>query len=267
VSGKPKPLVVQVMERSRARGTARQVLCGYAWFGNPDGTSITASPREAAKKAGVSIGTVLRYRPRLLELGELVVTRGPHGEHVEYAIRLGQDSQSRDRGGRQDSQQRPRGANPGVTARTRGQDPEDPGEDGKPSSPTGPAESPRADVDRLCELLAELVVANGRPAHLISWPSDGWRRAGRLLLDRDRRDAGEAERLIRWSQRDEFWRANVLGMPTFCRRYDTLRLQAARDGGGLAVAPAANGRMSKGERVDAEAAELLAESRRARGLG
>jgi hypothetical protein len=261
---KPKPLVVQVMERSRARGTARQVLGGYAWFGNPDGSSIEVSPREVARKAGVSVGTVERYRPRLIELGELVVVRrDAHGEHVEYRIVLsGQNSQPADPGGSQNPQQRPQAADSGVNARERDHDPGNPGEDSKLSSPRGQRnEEPRADVDRLCELLAGLIAENGRPAHLIDWPSDGWRQAARLLLDRDGRDAAEAELLVRWCQADDFWRANVLGMPTFRQRFDQLRLQAKRNGRHLASVPSSDGRISKAERVDAEIAELLAEAR------
>jgi hypothetical protein len=88
------------------------------------------------------------------------------------------------------------------------------------------SEQPRADVDRLCERLADRIADNGRPAHLLGWPSDAWRRECRLLLDRDGRDPAEAERLIDWCQNDPFWRSNVLGMPKFRERYDQLRLRA-----------------------------------------
>lgn len=105
-------------------------------------------------------------------------------------------------------------------------------EDYGPNGPTSSqsrgrkSEQPRADVDRLCELLARLIAKNGTPVHRISWPSDGWRRECRLLLDRDGRNPTEAERLIRWSQCHDFWRSNVLGMPKFREKYDQLRLQA-----------------------------------------
>jgi hypothetical protein len=105
---------------------------------------------------------------------------------------------------------------------------EDYGSNEPPSPPSRgrKSEQPRADVDRLCELLARLVAENGTPTHRIAWPSDVWRRECRLLLDRDGRDPAEAERLIRWSQRDDFWRSNVLGMQKFRERYDQLRLRA-----------------------------------------
>ncbi len=79
----------------------------------------------------------------------------------------------------------------------------------------------------LVDLLVELVVENGskRPE-----PNAAWYDAARLLLTADRRDPVEAERLLRWSQEDEFWRANVLSLPTFRRQYDRLRLAANRSG-------------------------------------
>jgi hypothetical protein len=87
-------------------------------------------------------------------------------------------------------------------------------------------EQPRADVDQLCERLASRIAENGRPEHLIGWPSDAWRREGRLLLDRDRRNQAEAERLIDWCQSDPFWRSNIFGMRKFREQYDRLRLRA-----------------------------------------
>jgi hypothetical protein len=257
VSRRPKPLMVQVAERSRARGTARLVLLGYAYFGNPDGTlRLHPTPAGVADRAGVSPRTVERYRPELRKLGELVVVnRDAHGEHVEYAVELpSENPQPGDSERRQNSQQR---SPVGGAARAKGNDPEQPGEGNKlPSQRRArPTEDPRSDVDELCELLAELIAENGRPAHLIGWPSDSWRREARLLLDRDGRAPGEAEALVRWSQADGFWRSNILSMGAFRRQYDKLRLRAA----------SGNGRwMSKEERVQAEIVGMLAEAGSAR---
>ncbi len=79
----------------------------------------------------------------------------------------------------------------------------------------------------LSNLLASLIVENGSKPPTVG---KAWATAERLLLERDERDPAEAERLIRWCQADEFWRGNVLSMPTFRRQYDTLRLQAQRNG-------------------------------------
>lgn len=81
----------------------------------------------------------------------------------------------------------------------------------------------RDDVDRLCDLLADLVEANGSKRPTIT---KSWRDAARLMLDKDGRDPEKAERLMRWCQQDEFWRGNVLSLPTFRDQYDRLRLKA-----------------------------------------
>jgi len=77
----------------------------------------------------------------------------------------------------------------------------------------------------LSDLLADLIEENTGKCPQVG---KGWVDAERLLLDRDGRDADEAERLIRWCQRDEFWRANVLSMPKFREKYDQLLLTAKR---------------------------------------
>lgn len=75
----------------------------------------------------------------------------------------------------------------------------------------------------LCELLADLIEANGslRPTITKAWLDEG-----RRLLDLDKRDAAKAENLIRWSQDDSFWRKNILSMPKFRKQYDKIRLDA-----------------------------------------
>jgi hypothetical protein len=87
----------------------------------------------------------------------------------------------------------------------------------------------RPDVDRLCEHLADRVEANGskRPAVTVKW-----RQAARLLLDRDGRTEDQVRKCIDWCQDHEFWRSNVMSMPTLRERYDQLRLQAQREGPG-----------------------------------
>jgi hypothetical protein len=82
----------------------------------------------------------------------------------------------------------------------------------------------RPDVERLCERLQALIVANGSKATITA----KWRTEARLLLDRDKRPVDEVMRLIEWCQRDQFWKSNVLSMPTFRKQYDKLRLQAER---------------------------------------
>lgn len=81
---------------------------------------------------------------------------------------------------------------------------------------------------RLCDLLADLIEANGSKRPTIT---KAWLDAVRLMITRDGREADKIERCIRWCQDDEFWRANVLSMPTLRKQYDKLRLAAQRSQG------------------------------------
>ena len=84
------------------------------------------------------------------------------------------------------------------------------------------AAPPREDVEALCTLLADLIEANGSKRPTIT---KRWRDAARLMLDSDGRALAEAERVIRWSQADGFWKTNILSMPKLREKYDQLRLR------------------------------------------
>lgn len=80
----------------------------------------------------------------------------------------------------------------------------------------------------LSELLADLIAGNDpngkRPA-----VTQRWKDAEDRMLRLDERKPEEAKRLIEWTQRDEFWRGNVLSMPTFREKYRQLYLAAVKD--------------------------------------
>lgn len=102
------------------------------------------------------------------------------------------------------------------------------------------APPPRPEVVALCDLLADLIEANGskRPTVTAKWHD-----AARLMLDRDGRDHKQAARLIRWTQSSDFWRSNVLSMGKFREKYDTIRLQSER---GRTVTPINRGQQPEG---------------------
>jgi hypothetical protein len=79
----------------------------------------------------------------------------------------------------------------------------------------------------LSHLLADLVAANDpngkRPTVSKAWATEEDR-----MLRLDERGYLEAERLIRWTQGNSFWRGNVLSMPKFREKYGQL-YQAAVD--------------------------------------
>jgi hypothetical protein len=83
----------------------------------------------------------------------------------------------------------------------------------------------REDVDRLCRHLLDRIVSNGSKRPTVT---EKWRDAARLMLDRDGRSEAQVHKAIDWCQDSEFWRSNILSMPTLRDKYETLRLQAQR---------------------------------------
>jgi len=104
-----------------------------------------------------------------------------------------------------------------------------------------PDKNARADVQRLCSVLADLMVENGckRPTITKAWLDNA-----RLLIDKDDRDPAKVETLIRWAQADPFWRANIQSMPTFRAQYDQLRLKALEQWEREQRPPGSNGHRS-----------------------
>lgn len=97
----------------------------------------------------------------------------------------------------------------------------------EPKKTSRPRPEPyRADVDKICTHLADLVEANGSKRPNIT---DKWRREARLLLDEKRKVPVTVEKVVRllgWVHSHPFWKSNILSMPKFREKYDTLRLQA-----------------------------------------
>jgi len=91
-----------------------------------------------------------------------------------------------------------------------------------------PAAPPRDDVERLCSHLADRIEGNGSKRPPVT---KEWRDAARLLMDRDGRTEDQIRAAIDWCQDDEFWRRNVMSMPTLRKQYDRLRLAAQGKGG------------------------------------
>lgn len=123
-----------------------------------------------------------------------------------------------------------------------------PGQGSRPRGDTGDAQNENqvnenqgtrvaADVDdvldakamevlRLANLLADLIEANGSKRPNLT--ASGFLDPIRLLIDRDGKTPEQVERAIRWSQKDEFWRSNILSGRALRSKYDQMRLQASR---------------------------------------
>jgi hypothetical protein len=80
-----------------------------------------------------------------------------------------------------------------------------------------------ADVRRLCELLGELVRANGHPVGVIG---KQWWQACERLLRLDGYTPEQIEWMIRWATADEFWSANIRSMSKLREKFSTLKARA-----------------------------------------
>lgn len=114
----------------------------------------------------------------------------------------------------------------------------------------------RPDVDAICEHLAGAIEANGSKRPTVTTK---WRSAARLMLDKDGRTPEEIHGAINWCQRDEFWRSNILSLPTLREKYDTLRLQAQRQPRGGTARQQAEQEMWDRAYARAEAREIGAD--------
>lgn len=87
------------------------------------------------------------------------------------------------------------------------------------------ATPPRPDVERICQHLADQMIANGcKPPRI----TKRWRDAARLLLDKDGRTEKQVIDAIDWATSDDFWQANILSLPKLREKYEQLRLAAKR---------------------------------------
>lgn len=90
-----------------------------------------------------------------------------------------------------------------------------------------PADAPikepqNLDVVRLCELLGELIKANGNKVGEIG---KTWHSAADRLMRLDGYTPEQVEQVLRWSQQSEFWQGNILSMPKLREKFDTLKGQ------------------------------------------
>jgi hypothetical protein len=97
------------------------------------------------------------------------------------------------------------------------------------SSPDGAEPETRHDVQRLCQLLAELRRHND-PKAKVRPDTKAWRDPMRLLIDSDGRDTAVIEQVIRWTQADSWEMANVQSPDSLRRRFGQLLLKSQRGG-------------------------------------
>ena len=100
-------------------------------------------------------------------------------------------------------------------------------EEGEEGESGIPSEAGNTPARNLTELLVELICANDPKARI---PRDLEHWVGHIerLHRLDGRDDQEIEAVIRWSQADEFWRANILSTRSLREKFPQLLLQMKR---------------------------------------
>ncbi|MFG2748065.1 hypothetical protein [Streptomyces xanthophaeus] len=92
------------------------------------------------------------------------------------------------------------------------------------AEPSASADAPpRADVERVCKHLADVLEKSGSKRPQITAK---WRDTTRLMLDRDEVTVEHALAAIDWAHADSFWQAHILTPMKLREKYDTLRRQA-----------------------------------------
>ncbi|MFE7510130.1 hypothetical protein ACFU8I_02715 [Streptomyces sp. NPDC057540] len=95
------------------------------------------------------------------------------------------------------------------------------------AEPSASADTPpRADVERVCKHLADVLEKSGSKRPTITAK---WRDTVRLMLDRDGVTVERALAAIDWAHHNSFWQAHILTPMKLREKYDTLRRQAAGD--------------------------------------
>jgi len=89
-----------------------------------------------------------------------------------------------------------------------------------------PTPGPSREAIKLASLLKAEILRNRGDFKITQAQERKWDATADRMLRLDRRDPAEAADLIRWAQRDEFWRGNILSMGKFRDQFDQLAIKA-----------------------------------------
>lgn len=92
-----------------------------------------------------------------------------------------------------------------------------------PTYKPAPPEPPRIDVETVCSVMAEVA---SRITNRQQKITPAWRTEARLLLDKDERSVDTIVNIIRWVEKDPFWRKNIHGIPKLRIKFDQLYASA-----------------------------------------
>lgn len=108
----------------------------------------------------------------------------------------------------------------------------------------------RAQSERLCRLLADLIQARGLRSRTIT---STWLRDMEMLIRIDGRTSDQIERAILWCQSDPFWDTNIESPGKLRLQFDKLKAAASREG-----TPAAKRKMDRSKALLAGASPRVA---------
>jgi hypothetical protein len=93
------------------------------------------------------------------------------------------------------------------------------------------SKQPSGEACRLAALLKSEIHRNKADFKITQKQERNWVVTAQRMIDLDGRKSGEIEKLIRWAQRDEFWRTNILSMDKLRDKFDMLQMKCGSQGG------------------------------------
>jgi hypothetical protein len=94
-----------------------------------------------------------------------------------------------------------------------------------------PTTGPSLEASRLAALLKSEILRNNANHRITPAQERQWAAIADRMLRIDQRSAEQTGELIRWAQRDEFWRANILSMNAVREKFDQLVLKRQNTNG------------------------------------
>jgi len=200
----------------RIPGEARQVLDSiirktYGWHKKEDEISLS----QFKEMTGLSSVHIIRARGKLLSMNIIVVTQKGNRGNLTYSV---QKDYSKWRALPKKVIVTQKG-NKALPKKVHTKDKE---------QKTRRTMSPNPVDEKLTNLLIELILKNNPTARVKNITSNAratWVDSCRLMREEDKRTIGDIERVLRFSQLDEFWKANILSMPKLRKQFDQLYMR------------------------------------------
>jgi hypothetical protein len=219
-------VMTAVWEHADVSGGELVVLLAMADWCDDDGHKCFPTQERLARKARMTDRGVRKCLSNLVEKGYLRREGRLGGGPVEWSVHATANATPE-----QSSDRNPSAGQTGtpVPTDTSGEPSREESVDSSPSKPGESSNgngiiSPGPGPIALCRRLGELIVCNDPKAKPPTY-SKRWLDAARLLVDSDGRHFEEALAVLEWSQADEFWKTNILSMPTFRKQYPRLRMR------------------------------------------